>query len=495
MKNSFLFKLLCASVLASNVVLADAASEVVVTDKQVTETEVTEEKKAEFPPLTFGAAGGLTSSVYTVFKNAHDQKVGLFNTGIFKLFGLAETADLKVKFTAGLNMDMDPTNMSSNSHMKKASFEMRNKYFVFNAGSDNDILPYNNMGSGYENVLPANNGANQSMIARYHSFPSGITYSDYIVSDAGYANTAALGCTDGAIIDGLRVAVGYTPNTGNVGFAGVSSTVNPVFNQMTKFSALERRNDPGQQVNGQFAPYNFNDVAVDSAGTALANANIKKHNLLDPSYRAFDLNQFSFAANYVYNNDAGDTTLSVSGFVVTGDARPNGDSLGCPKKVKDANGQDVDLDNTLNRTFIWQMGADFTYQAFSIGGTYTDNGKSRVPNKFTKLADGEYDAGRTYGVAVAFKHDVHKIGVGYHGGKRKFGLNADTNVAEETKYNWYSIEYKAQLLKGVTLFAAYNYIDMKTCENAKRIAANTYGTSASGDLIGDMLAVTLKISV
>lgn len=98
------------------------------------------------------------------------------------------------------------------------------------------------------------------------------------------------------------------------------------------------------------------------------------------------------------------------------------------------------------------FGGKVGYQGFTFGAGYADNGDSRI--KKTR-ADGGYDAGKWYDVALGYETGPYKIAGGYFHSWAGQGTGNDDDTVD-----FYSIGGDYTVAPGLDLYTEYNYIQV-----------------------------------
>jgi hypothetical protein len=239
-------------------------------------------------------------------------------------------------------------------------------------------------------------------------------------------------------VNGFQFGVAYTPNTSTAGRGGLS-TNKPQTAAVGNDSALYPKDN---------APFGLNNVAL---GLAYTNA----------------WDDFSVNADITY---------------VRENSRFSGNTI------------------ALNNASSYQLGVIFGYKNFRFGGSYTDNGKSRLP----KAADQEYkindnkkantknmnlgNAGKMWDLALQYKMDAYQFSVGYFSSKRNFDATGKTQSDTVTL----TADYSA--LPGLKFFAEVDFTKSKTCQAAMAYANSIKDGSAVDNNSGQVFLIGTRIS-
>lgn len=381
----------------------------------------------------------------------------------------------------GLTGDMNPGNVGTQGSVRKSYVEISTPYGAVLAGNNESAADM--VSSGAANVLGGEGGWNGTFLDVVTQ-STGTVVGDSLSADPGAATSIVYSTPDDAL-KGVKVVVGFTPNTTHYGF------MSPTDNQ-------------NQNINNNFR-YMFGDPEVIdiAAGTAVKKLNFDMRHA-DPSNGSFDLNAISGGVTYTYGQpEQGSFAISLAG--VMGKSKYHGNS----KAYNDSEtstfaqtGVSNDIESAanalgtpaageaktakLNDTRAYQVGFNAGYRNFELGVTYTDNRKSRIAKRFTDEGT-KYNAGKIISGALSYTYGDIKVSGGVSQGKRAF-------AGQETKADVRTIALDYTLTSGLKFCAEFNHATFKTCQRAKDIASATYGTASIDDNQPRALIVSASIN-
>ena len=136
-------------------------------------------------------------------------------------------------------------------------------------------------------------------------------------------------------------------------------------------------------------------------------------------------------------------------------------------------GRPGDVDKTrVSNLRAWGMGAVAYWRGFSLGGEYTDGGKSLV-----NTSDFEnHRASKKYNVAAGYAFGPHRVAVGYFKAQAKGGRIKDVtkntfatlpagSALGTAKSQVVSVTYDRSIVPGLQVYGEANYFDTRTTEN------------------------------
>ncbi|CAO5678198.1 MAG: hypothetical protein HEEMFOPI_00309 [Holosporales bacterium] len=254
----------------------------------------------------------------------------------------------------------------------------------------------------------------------------------------GYTRRANKIVVSSPVVSGFQVGFSYTPNTSISGRQSLNN------DSMTKSIG----NDSGLYPDKENSVFGTNNIA---AGLSYNNA----------------WDDFSVNADVTYVYETSKFSRKSSGSVWT---------VG-----------------EVNNVSAYQVGVVFGYKNWRFGGSFTNNGKSRLPKSQIQVGGSSYNlhegnAGKAFDVGVQYKMDAYQFAVAYFNTKRKFDSTGNTGSDAIT----FTADYSA--LPGLKFFAEVDIIRSKTCQNAMNLANAASSNSAIDNNNGEVFVVGTRIS-
>ena len=262
-------------------------------------------------------------------------------------------------------------------------------------------------------------GGMDGAFGTYYNTSSGIISGAHLV---GYTKRANKIVYSTPTVNGLQFGISFTPNTSAAGRGGLNN------NKALTDNAIG--NDLGMYPDKKNAPYGLNNIAL---GLGYTNA----------------WDDFSLNADITY---------------VRENSRLN--------YVANANTPPTPI--AINNASSYQIGLILGYKNFRFGGSYTDNGKSRLPKDASQILGNnntgtmnQGNAGKMWDIGVQYKMDAYQFAVGYFSSNRNFDATGKTQSDTVTL----TADYNA--LPGLKFFAEIDITKSKTCASAQTFFGNS----------------------
>lgn len=152
------------------------------------------------------------------------------------------------------------------------------------------------------------------------------------------------------------------------------------------------------------------------------------------------------------------------------------------------NGQRVDLHNTLS----YQVGAHVRYKDITVGGSFINNKKSRlpktagqtiIPGKLTSDQLMHGNAGKMWDAGVQYVYESWQFATAFFHSKRKI------NVSETAQSKVLAFTVDKKVYPGLKLFAEVDFASSKTTQNIVNLANNIKSDSGIDNNSGKMFIV------
>ncbi len=259
----------------------------------------------------------------------------------------------------------------------------------------------------------------------------------------GYTRRSNKIVVSSPVVNGFQAGISYTPNTSITGRQSLN----------TNASAKSIANDSGLYPDKDNSAFGTNNVAV---GVSYANA----------------WDDLSINADVTYVRET--------------------------SKFNTKSGNNASWTvGALNNASSYQLGLILGYKNWRFGGSFVNNGKSRMPNAPITLTVNsvqtvynlnEGNAGKTWDLGVQYKMDAYQFAVAYFNSKRKFDATGNTSSDAITITADYNV------LPGLKFFAEVDFIRSKTCQNAIDFSNAAKRNSGIDNNSGQVFIVGTRIS-
>lgn len=279
-------------------------------------------------------------------------------------------------------------------------------------------------------------GGFSAPLDRVFNYASGAMTSYRMVGETKYAVKATVLTPS---FYGLRLALGYTPNTAQLGDGGLNTS----------------------HAAGIKSPGNNNGVYPKSDKVPFG-----VHNIV---------------VGLGYNREAGDWNFKANATGIFDRSYIVNSSATTYTRTK------------VRNTKAYQLGAILGYKQFQVGGGWMDNGKSRLPTgslvvDSINLGDTyQGDAGKAWNVGANYTFGIYQLAFAHQRTVRK------TNLINRVSNDTTTATFDVSPLTGLKLFVEGNYIRSRTNDsqtaiyqaaNDKYAAAKTYAIGNNSGLVG-----------